>query len=194
MKLLLTRFVFVLGLATSLCGAEIKVLLNPENQNVSDALIIVFPKKVTVTKGQTTLKYRILNRSSEDIFVVIKSENVESVDLKGPSGNMAGGAMFVGKECTHESLRLLYSPNRESDGTLRNGEDGMVSGTDAEVNVDAGHERDLSYWIGGTGTLRLQIKYSVSNSKNRRSVVLSVPVEIVEGEQAAASEGDKPAK
>ena len=195
MKFLLARFVFVLGLATSLCGAEIKVLLNPENQNVSDALIVVFPKKVTVTKGQTTLKYKILNRSSEDIFVVVKSRNVEGwEDLKGPAGTMGGGGTFYGMECTHENLRLLYAPSRDSDGSLSDGEDYMISGAIAEVNIDSGHDWDLSNWIGGTGTLRLQIKYYVGNSKVRRIVAVSVPVEIQEGEQPAPSDGDKPPK
>lgn len=43
MKSVLANFILILGLTTTLHGAEIKVLLNPENPNVSDALVVVFP-------------------------------------------------------------------------------------------------------------------------------------------------------
>ena len=193
MKSLSTAFALTLGIATGLFGAEIKVALNPENQNVTDTLVVVFPKKVTVTKGQTTLKYKILNRSSEDIFVVIKSRNVEGWDdLKGASGTMGGGGMLYGTECMHESLRLLYAPSRAKDGRLSNGEDYMISETTAEVNIDSGDKKDLSNWIGAKGTLHLQLKFYVSSSKDRRIVAVSVPIEIHEGEQVVPSDGHKP--
>lgn len=109
MKSFLVNLIFILGFTTTLRGGEIKVLLNPENQNVSDALVVVFPKKVKVKKGQTTLEYKVLNRSSEDSF------------------------------------------------------------------------------IGGTGTLSLQIKYYVGSSKGRHMATVAVPLEI----QAAESDQGK---
>jgi hypothetical protein len=189
MKLLLAEVALVLGLATSLFGAEIKVLLNPENQNVLNALIVVFPKTVRVTKGQTALKYKILNRSSEDIFVVITSKNVASCALKGPSsGSQVGGGKLFGNTSRHQSLRLLYAPRRASDGTVSEGEDELAAETIAEVNVAAGPDQDLSDWIGATGSLRLVIGYYVGNSKDFRLVTVPVPIEIQQGEQGGAEQ------
>lgn len=179
MKFNLFNFIFFVGLATSLHGAEIKVLLNPKNQNVSDALVVIFPRKVKVTKGQTTLEYKVLNRSSEDIFIVVESKNTEGwEELKSPSGTMVGGGRFVGSESTHESLRLLWAPPRDIDGTLSDGEAEMSSRAFVKVNVETGHDRDLSNWIGGNGTLSLQIKYYVGSSKGRKIATVAVPVEI----------------
>lgn len=189
MKYLSTAFVFALGAALNLCGAEIKVLLNPENQNVRDSLIVVFPKKTAVSKGQTVFKYKILNRSSEDLFVVVESKNIEGwTNLKGPSGMMGGGGKQIGMESMHESLRLLYAPRRIKDRTLANGEDEMVSETVATVNVDPGHERDLTSWIGGSGTLLLPIKYYVGGSKDRRLALVHVPIEFQKSKAAKSAD------
>ncbi len=183
MKFLLTEFAFLIALTTCLCGAEFKVLLNPENTNVSDALVVVFPKVVTVSKGQKTLKYKILNRSSEHIFVVIDTRNVEGwTELKGTSGSMGGGGIGYGSENTHESLRLLYAPRRDNDGSLYSGEDEMSSETFAKVNIDSGYQKDLSHWIGAKGTLRLQMKFYVGTAKDRRIENVFVPIEIQNGE------------
>jgi hypothetical protein len=194
MSHLSTAFVFALCAASNLCGAEIKVLLNPENQNVRDALIVVFPKKVAVTQGQTVLKYKILNRSSEDLFVVVESKNIEGwTNLKGPSGMGGGGGRQIGMESMHESLRLLYAPKRLEDGTLANGEDEMVSETVAKVKVDPGYQRDLTSWIGGSGTLLLPIKYYVGGSKDRRLALVHVPIEFQKS-KAAKSADEKASK
>jgi hypothetical protein len=179
MKSLLVNLILILGLTTGLRGGEIKILLNPEDQNASDALIVIFPRKVQVKKGQTTLEYKILNRSSEDIFMVIESKNTMGWDeLKGPSGTMVGGGRFVGSESTHESLRLLWAPVRDSDGTLGHGVAEMSSRAVVKVNVETGHDMDLSNWIGGTGTLNLQMKYYIGSSKGRQIAAVSVPLEL----------------
>lgn len=194
MKYLSTGFIFALGISTHLCGAEIKVLLNPENQNVRDALIVVFPKEVAVTKGQTVLKYKILNRSSVDLFVVVQSKNIDGwSQLNGPSGTMGGGGRYVGMESMHESLRLLYAPKRMNDGTVASGEGEMTSETVAEVKVDAGDHMDLSNWVGGKGTLQLQITYYAGNSKDKRFTFVPVPIEI-QKDKAKPSDNDKPSK
>ena len=183
MKSLATVFAFTLGFAPGLFGAEIKVALNPENQNVTDTLVVVFPKKVTVTKGQTTLEYKILNRSSEDIFVVVRSKDVASCDLKSPSsGSRGGGGTHFGISNRHQCLRLLYAPRRASDGTVSEGEDELAAETFAEVNVAAGPDKDLSDWVGSTGTLTLMIVYYVGTSKDFRLTTLPVPIEIQQGE------------
>jgi hypothetical protein len=188
MKSFLVNLILILGFTTTLRGGEIKVLLNPENQNVSDALVVVFPKKVKVKKGQTTLDYKVLNRSSEDIFMVIESKNTVGWDeLKSPSGMMVSGGRFVSPESTHEILRLLWAPARDSDGTLSHGVAEMSSRAVVKVNVETGHDRDLSNWIGGTGTLSLQIKYYVGSSKGRHMATVAVPLEI----QAAESDQGK---
>lgn len=179
MKFLLVVFIPILGLTTTLRGSEIKILLNPDNQNESDALVVLFPKKVKVRKGQTTLEYKVLNRSSEDIFVVIESKNTMGWDeLKGPSGLMVGAGRLVSPESTHETLRLLWAPARDSDGTLSHGVAEMSSRAVVKVNVETGNDMDLSNWIGGTGTLNLQIKYYVGSSKGRQIATVSVPLEI----------------
>ena len=179
MKSVLVNLILILGLTTTLRGGEIKVLLNPEDQNISDSLVVIFPRKVQVKKGQTTLEYKILNRSSEDIFMVIESKNTMGWDeLKGPSGLMVGGGRFVSPESTHESLRLLWAPARDRDGTLSHGVAEMSSRAVVKVNVQTGHDRDLSNWIGGTGTLSLQINYYVGSSKGRQIATVAVPVEI----------------
>lgn len=178
MKFLLVVFIPILGLTTTLRGSEIKILLNPEDQNASDALVVLFPKKVKVKKGQTTLEYKVLNRSSEDIFMVIESKNIMGWDeLKGPAGQMMGGGKFTSPESTHETLRLLWAPARDRDGTLSHGVAEMSSRAVVKVKVETGHDMDLSNWIGGTGTLSLQIKYYVGSSKGRQSAIVSVPLE-----------------
>ncbi len=188
MKFFLVNLILILGFTTTLRGGEIKVLLNPENQNVSDALVVVFPKKVKVTKGQTILEYKVLNRSSEDIFIVVESKNTVGWDeLNSPSGTMVGGGRFISPESTHESLQLLWAPARDSDGTLSDGEAEMSSRAFVRVNVETGHDRDLSNWIGGTGTLSLQIKYYIGSSKGRQMAKVAVPLEI----QAAESDQGK---
>jgi hypothetical protein len=54
----------------------------------------------------------------------------------------------------------------------------MSSRAVVKVNVQTGHDRDLSNWIGGTGTLSLQINYYVGSSKGRQIATVAVPVEI----------------
>jgi hypothetical protein len=201
MKTISIRLLLVLLLVSVARGDEIKVLLNPESTNVSDTLIVLFPPKVSVFKGQSTLKYRIINRSSRDIFVVIKSSNVEGWKyLERPGHVMRGGARCYGTTDTGalESLRLLNVPRRSKDGELLEGKDKLLAETDAEVIVDAGGDnRDLSDWVGSSGMLDIQISFYVSDSKDRRSARLAVPVEIQAAEQPgpaqpATQPADKP--
>ena len=182
------KLLLLLLFASAVRGGEITVLLNPKSTNVRDALIVVFPPKVAVIKGQSTLNYRILNRSSKDIFVVIKSRNVDGWHhLMGRGKHMAGGGTWRGLEGAFESLRLLYAPRRSTDGEIEEGEDGLLAETDAEVIVSSGRRgSDLSEWTGGSGVLELEIRYYVSDSKYRRQETLAVPLEIQAAELPGA--------
>ncbi len=191
MKAMPIRLLLVLLLVLVAHGGEIQVILNPKSTNVFDALIILFPPKVSVIKGQSTLKYCILNRSEKDIFVVIKSKNIEGWDhLKRGGEEMGGGGRYIGLSSRHESLRLLYAPRRSPDGEISEGEDELIAMTSAEVNVDCGVGKDLSDWAGASGTLDLLIRFYVSDSKSFKLVNLVVPIEIKAAEQAGA---DQPA-
>ena len=190
---LISTFILLGASLSGLCD-NIKIIANPDPEKLdvlTDSLVIIFPDEVPVRNGQTTIDYEIVNRTSDDIFVVINSENVDGwVSLKKSEGlsGMVGGGQSTGSFTTHASLRLLYAPLMEN-GSVSTGESDMASRTYATVNVGTGSpDMDLSHWVGYSGKLNLRLKYWVSKSSGFRITNVEVPVKLIQSEQAGADQ------
>ena len=173
----------------SIRSEEVRVLLNPKPEEARGALVVLFPPTQQVVRGQRTFDYRLINRTSQDIFVVVDGPDVMGLHLDGPSWGLGSGGSFRGLS-NKELLRLLYAPTLDSDGKPVSGWEQARAATECKVSVSPGSlGEDLTGLVGGKGELRLRLVFYVGGAQDRQTRTLAVPLQIKLAEEKGADHG-----
>ena len=173
-------------LSTPLLAADkVKVLLNPKKAEMIGALSVVIEEDQTITQQKQYLKYKLINRTKQDIFVVIDNgknrDSVSQAITYTPDGQITGasnasaGGHYSGSPSTHQTLRLLYAPRLE-DGKLTSGRDLMSAQTNCKSRVD--FRSNLSKLNQSKGTLNLTVSFYATNASGFQIESFKVPVKV----------------